>query len=316
MIVLKIFKNELDDEKVKKIDSIEDNCWINLVNPSNEEIKLVVDELGIEEDLITKVLDEEELPRVERTEKATLIVVDCPFWIDTHLKNKYITYPLGIIVCNDFHIVTVSLKEFDFLKEFEEGQVKTFYTYKKTRFLIQILFKAASLYLKVLNIVNKDIDNKEKVLYHSTNNKHLVELLDIEKTLVYFITSLKANDLVLEKLSKGNIIAMYDEDIELLEDTIIETKQGVEMCSIYKEILTNITDTYATIVSNNLNVAMKFLTGITIVLAVPTMISSFLGMNVRLGDFADSNYAFIFICGLSLIIAIFVAWLLRKKDML
>ena len=109
---------------------------------------------------------------------------------------------------------------------------------------------------------------------------------------------------------------MYDEDIELLEDTIIETKQGVEMCSIYKEILSNITDTYATIVSNNLNVAMKFLTGITIVLAVPTMISSFLGMNVKLGEFADTGYAFIFICGLSLLVAVFVAWLLRKKDML
>ena len=198
--MLKIFKNELDDEKVKKIDKIEDNCWINLVNPSSEEIKQVVDELGIDEDLITKVLDEEELPRVERTDNATLIVVDCPYWIDTSLKKQYTTYPLGIIVCNDFHIITVSLKEFDFLKEFERGQVKTFYTYKKTRFLIQILYKAASLYLKVLNIVNKDIDNKEKVLYHSTNNKLLVELLDIEKTLVYFITSLKANDLVLEEI--------------------------------------------------------------------------------------------------------------------
>lgn len=314
--MLKIFKNELDDEKVKKIDKIEDNCWINLVNPSSEEVKSVVDELGIDEDLITKVLDEEELPRVERTDNATLIVVDCPYWIDTSLKKQYTTYPLGIIVCNDFHIITVSLKDFDFLKEFERGQVKTFYTYKKTRFLIQILYKAASLYLKVLNIVNKDIENKEKVLYHSTNNKLLVELLDIEKTLVYFITSLKANDLVLEKLSKGNIINMYDEDIELLEDTIIETKQGVEMCSIYKEILSNITDTYATIVSNNLNVAMKFLTGITIVLAVPTMISSFLGMNVKLGEFADTGYAFIFICVLSLLVAVFVAWLLRKKDML
>lgn len=314
--MLKIFKNELDDEKVKKIDKIEDNCWINLVNPAVEEIKSVVEELGIDEDLITKVLDEEELPRVERTDNATLIVVDCPYWIDTSLKKQYTTYPLGIIVCNDFHIITVSLKEFDFLKEFERGEVKTFYTYKKTRFLIQILYKAASLYLKVLNIVNKDIDNKEKVLYHSTNNKLLVELLDIEKTLVYFITSLKANDLVLEKLSKGNIINMYDEDIELLEDTIIETKQGVEMCSIYKEILSNITDTYATIVSNNLNVAMKFLTGITIVLAVPTMISSFLGMNVKLGEFADTGYAFIFICVLSLLVAVFVAWLLRKKDML
>lgn len=314
--MLKIFKNDLDDERVKKINSIEDNCWINLVNPNSDEIKQVVNELGIEEDLITKVLDEEELPRVEKTDNATLIVVDCPYWLDTHIKNKYTTYPLGIIICDDFHVITVSLKDFEFLKEFEKGQVKTFYTYKKTRFLIQILLKTASLYLKVLNIVNKDIEKKEKVLYHSTDNKHLVELLDIEKTLVYFITSLKANDLVLDKLSKGNIIGMYEEDIELLEDTIIETKQGVEMCSIYKEILSSITDTYATIVSNNLNVAMKFLAAVTIVLSVPTMISSFLGMNVKLGSFANDNYAFPAVCIISFVIAIVIAWLLKRKNML
>lgn len=314
--MLKIFKNELDNELVKKINNIEDNCWINLVRPTAEEIKFVVDSLGIEEDLITKVLDEEELPRIEKTNNATLIVVDCPYSIDAHTKNKYITYPLGIIICNDLHVITVSLKDFEIIKDFEKGLVKTFYTYKKSRFLIQILMKTSSSYLKVLNIVNKDIEKKEKVLYRSTNNKYLVELLNIEKTLVYFITSLKANDLVLEKLSKGNIISMYEEDIEILEDTIIENKQGVEMCSIYKEILSTITDTYATIVSNNLNVVMKFLTGITIVLSVPTMISSFLGMNVKLGEFANSNYAFMFICILSLVVALLIAFLLKKKDML
>lgn len=314
--MIKIFKNELNDENVKKINTIEDNCWINLVNPSPEEIKSVVNELGIEEDLITKVLDEEELPRIEKTDEATLIVVDCPYWIDKSVKTNYTTYPLGIIICNDLHVVTVSLKDFSLLKEFEHGKVKTFYTYKKTRFLIQILLKVASSYLKVLNIVNKDIDVKEKVLYKSTDNKHIVDLLNIEKTLVYFITSLKANDLVLEKLSKGNVISMYEEDVELLEDAIIENKQGIEMCSIYKEILTTITDTYATIVSNNLNVAMKFLAGITIVLSVPTMISSFLGMNVSLGWFSTNENSFFIICSISLLVALLIAWILKRKNML
>lgn len=314
--MIKIFKNELNDEKVQKINKIEDNCWINLIKPTIEEIKLVVDKLGIEEDLITKVLDEEELPRIEKTDNATLIVVDCPYWIDKNVKNKYTTYPLGIIICNDLHVITVSLKEFSLLKDFEQGKVKTFYTYKKTRFLIQILLKVSSSYLKVLNIVNNDIDVKERVLYKSTDNKHLVELLNIEKTLVYFITSLKANDLVLEKLSKGNVISMYEEDIEILEDTIIENKQGIEMCNIYKEILSNVTDTYATIVSNNLNVAMKFLAGITIVLSVPTMISSFMGMNVNLGVLATNDYSFIFICLISLLVALLIAWILKRKNML
>ena len=314
--MIKIFKNELDNEVVKKIDKIEDNCWINLINPTSEEIKLVVDTLQIEEDLITKVLDEEELPRIEKTDNATLIVVDGPFMEDTHLKNKYTTYPLGIIVCNDLHIITVSLKEFSVLKDFERGKVKTFYTYKKSRFLIQLLLRTASSYLRALNLVNADIHKREKVLYHSTSNKQLVELLDIEKTLVYFITSLKANDVVLDKLSKGNIITLYEEDVELLEDTMIENRQGIEMCTIYKEILSSITDTYATIVSNNLNVVMKFLAGITIVLSIPTMISSFLGMNVPLGSLESNNYAFSIICIISFLLAIIIAWMLKKRDML
>lgn len=314
--MIKVYKNELNDEKVNRIDSIVDNSWINLVKPTPEEIKLVVDKLGIEEDLITKVLDEEELPRIEKTDEATLIVVDCPYWIDKNIKNKYTTYPLGIIICNDLHVITVSSKEISLLKDFEQGKVKTFYTYKKTRFLIQILLKVSSSYLKVLNIVNNDIDTKEKILYKSTDNKHLVELLDIEKTLVYFITSLKANDLVLEKLSKGNVISMYEEDIDLLDDTIIENKQGIEMCSIYKEILRTVTDTYATIVSNNLNVAMKFLAGITIVLSIPTMISSFMGMNVNLGGFATGDYSFLIICLISLLVALLIAWILKRKNML
>jgi len=314
--MIKIFKNELDNEKVRKIEKIEDNCWINLVKPTVEEIRLVVDTLGIEEDLITKVLDEEELPRIERGDNATLIVVDGPFMEDVHVKNKYTTYPIGIIICNDSHIITVSLKEFSVLKEFEQGKVKTFYTYKKSRFLIQLLFKMASNYLRVLNYINSDIQKREKVLYHSTSNRQLVELLDIEKTLVYFITSLKANDRVLDKLSKGNIIQLYEEDIELLDDTMIENRQGIEMCSIYREILSSITDTYGTIVSNNLNLVMKFLAGITIVLSIPTMISSFLGMNVPLGMFEDNDYAFCMVCVVSFLLAIIVAWMLKKRDML
>lgn len=314
--MIRIYKNEIDDDVVRRIDKIEDNCWINLVKPTSEEINKVVDALGIDEDLITKVLDEEELPRIEKTDNATLIVVDGPFMDDIHIKSKYTTYPLGIIICRDLHIVTVSLKEFSVLKEFEQGKVKTFYTYKKSRFLIQLLLKTALYYLKALNYINNDINKREKVLYHSTSNKQLVELLDIEKTLVYFITSLKANDRVLDKLSRGNVIQLYDEDVELLEDTMIENKQGIEMCTIYKEILSSITDTYATIVSNNLNLVMKFLAGITIVLSIPTMISSFLGMNVPLGALENNQYAFTLVCVVSFLLAIIVAWMLKKKDML
>ncbi len=314
--MIKIYKNEPEQTTIKELQKIEDNCWVNLINPTPEEVKKVVSEIPIDEDLITKVLDEEELPRIEKTENATLIVVDGPYMEDMHIRNKYTTYPLGIIICNDLHVITVSLKDFSLLKEFADGKVPTFYTYKKTRFLIQILLRTASTYLKALKQVNEDIQTKEKALYHSTSNKQLIELLNIEKTLVYFLTSLKANDVVLEKLSKGNVIEMYEEDIEVLEDTVIENKQGIEMCSIYREILSSMTDTYGTIISNNLNVAMKFLAGITIVFSIPTMIASFLGMNVPLGSFAHNDFAFLFICFISLVLAILIAYWLKKKDML
>ncbi len=314
--MLKIYKNELDQKETKEIQAIEENTWINLVNPTKEEISEVLKYISVDEDLITKVLDEEELPRIEKTEKATLIVIDGPFMEDTNIKNKYKTYPLGIIICEDLHIITVSLKDFSILKDFEEGKVSTFYTYKKTRFLIQILLKTASTYLKALKQVNEDIHKKEKKLVSSTTNKELLELLNIEKTLVYFLTSLKANDVVLEKLSKGNILDLYEEDLELLEDTVIENKQGIEMCSIYREILTSMSETYGTIISNNLNVIMKFLAGITIVLSIPTMISSFLGMNVPLGNLGTNPLAFIYICFSSLILSLIIAYILKKKDML
>ena len=202
------------------------------------------------------------------------------------------------------------------LNDFKRNIVKDFRTAKKTRFLIQILLKSASSYLKALKEVNNDIEAKEKVLKKSTENKDLVELLETEKTLVYFITSLKANDAVLEKLSKGIVLPLYEGDLDLLEDAIIENKQAIEMAGIYRDILSSITDTYATIISNNLNIAMKFLAAATIVLSIPTMISSFLGMNVPLGAIGKVSNAFIIIILLAVIVSLIVALLLKRKNML
>lgn len=312
----KIYKTIDKENKLNIIDKYLKNTWIDLVNPSEEEIKEVVEETGVDEDLIRKMLDEEELPRIEQEDNATLIVIDTPYLADTHYKNRYKTYPLGIIICKNSYFITVSLKKINLLDDFRKNKVKDFYTSKKTRFLIQILLKTASSYLKVLNSVNIDMEAKEKILSKSTQNKHLIDLLNIEKTLVYFITSLKANDLVLEKLEKGNILDMYEEDLELLEDTRIENRQAIETSNIYREILSSVTDTYATIVSNNLNIAMKFLAGITIVFSIPTMIASFLGMNVPLGFIGDMDISFVLIIILSFIIAILIAIWLKKKDML
>ena len=313
--MLKIYKTSAVEKKTKKVKKMTTDCWIDLIVPTTDEIDKVVNRTGVDKDLIMKLLDTEELPRVEQEDNATLIVIDIPH-LEEKGEHKYKTYPLGIIITNNNYIITVSVKKTTLLNDFKRNIVKDFRTAKKTRFLIQILLKSASTYLKALKEVNNDIEAKEKVLKRSTENKDLIELLEIEKTLVYFMTSLKANDVVLEKLSKGIILPLYEGDLDLLEDAIIENKQAIEMSSIYRDILSSVTDTYATIISNNLNIAMKFLAAATIVLSIPTMISSFLGMNVPLGAIGNISNAFVIIILLAVIVSLIVALLLKKKNML
>ncbi len=301
--------------KVEKIENIEKLCWIEMINPTQEEIQKISEQTNTNIDLLKKLLDEEELPRIEIEGGSTLIVIDTPYIIDNQYKHKYNTYPLGLIL-NDEYFITVSLKSLDIFDDFKKEKIKDFDIKKKTKFVIQILLHIASLYQLELKAINEDINKKEKTLYKSTNNKELVTLLNIEKTLTYFITSLKANDVVLEKLNKGNLIPMYEEDLNLLEDAIIENKQAIEMADIYREILTSMTDTYATIISNNLNDIMKFLASITIIFSVPTMISSMLGMNVFLGDIGSNPYSFIIIIGISVLLSLLLAWIFKKKGML
>ncbi len=305
--ILKSKKNSSDLEKCSKI---EKNTWINLVKPSEEEIKKVADALKIETNIISQVLVEKELPRVKRLDNATLIVVDVPFMKDTSIKNKYVTYPLGIIVSNTC-ITTVSLVEHDFLNSMEDIN-----TFEINKLLIEILLKSAQSYLITLESIDEDIVRIENNTYKATDNKQLLNFLNIQKTLVYFITSLHANGMVLEKLQKENMLDFSKEEAMLLEDATLENKQSIETSTVYREILSSTMDTYSSIISNNLNVLMKFLTGITIVFSVPTMIASFLGMNVPLGELGENPASFALIILISLIISLCIAWWLKKKNML
>lgn len=304
------------NRKFKELKNLQKGCWIDLINPSNEEINDISEKTNTDLDLLMKLTDDEELPRIEVGDNATLIVVDTPYITDTRYKHKYNTDPLGIIINNDGYFITISLKKQALLNDFKNNRVKDFDIKKKTKFVIQILLKTAGIYQKELTSINNYINKKEKTLYKSTDNKELIDLLNIEKTLVYFSTSLKANDVVLEKLVKGNVIPMYEEDRDLMEDAMIENKQAIEMANIYREILTSMTDTYATIISNNLNDVMKFLAGITIVFSIPTMVASFIGMNVPLGKMGASSYSFILLIIFSFVLSIIIAIILKKKNML
>lgn len=311
--MLKIYKTSSVEKKLRKVKKITVDCWMELTAPTNDEIEKVVAKTLVDKDLITTMLDIEELPRVERSGNATLVVLDTPYLDEDH---QYTTIPLGIIITDNNYVITVSPKRTTILNAFKQDKIKDFRTAKKTRFLIQILLHTAASYLRILKQVNRDIETKEEELKKSTKNKDLIDMLELEKTLVYFLTSLKENDNVLSKLSKGSVLPLYENDAELLDDAIIEYKQAMEMANIYKDILLSIKDTYSTIVSNNLNVAMKFLAAATIVLSIPTMISSFLGMNIDLGVITEMDNAFPIVISISLLTSLVVAYLLKKKDML
>ncbi len=310
--MLKVYKTNVKLNKTKKLKNITKDSWIDLVSPSEKEIDEVVEKTKIDKNLIMKMTDPEELPRTEKSGNATLVVIDTPSLED----GTYTTYPLGIIITDSNYIITVSPKKLFILNDFKDNKINDFRTAKKNRFLIQILLRTIASYQKILRKIGREIEDKEKILKQSTTNEDLIDLLDIEKTLVYFMTSLKANDLVLEKLNRETVLPLYEADLDLLEDAMIENKQAIEMNSIYKDILSSISNTYGAVVSNNLNIAMKFLAGFTIVISVPTMISSFLGMNIPLGNLSNDQFSIITVTVVSIILSVIVAIILKKKNML
>lgn len=251
--------------------------WINLIDPTPEEIHTVSERTGIAEEFIRYPLDEEELSRVETEDGQILIIVDVP--VITESAVTYETAPLGIAL-NDEYIVTVSLEDLELYRNFAGGRIKSAATYKKTRLILQILQMQTNIYLKSLRDINRRYEALEIRLRQSMNNDDLNGLLNLQKSLVYFTTSLRSNDKVMEKLFRTRTIKMYEEDRDLLDDVIIENKQAIEMADIYTTILKNSMDALASISNNNLAQVMNFLTVITLMVAVPTFITSFFGMNL------------------------------------
>ena len=317
MDLLKIYNTDIETNKTEEIKEFKRGSWINLVNPSENEIKKVCENIDLDEDLIRDALDYEEKARIaqEEEDNTTLFIVDVPMVEKNEDSDMYTTMPLGMIVVRDDFFVTVSLKKNKVIEDFEKKKIKNFQTYKKSRFIFQILYLNSSYYLDYLKKINKETEIAEYILKNSMKNKELLKLLTLEKGLVYFTTSLKSNELVMEKTMRGKIIKLYEEDEEILEDAIIENRQAIEMSQIYRDILNGTMDAYASIISNNLNGVMKFLTSITIILAVPTMISSFWGMNVEL-PFQHNSMGFVIMIFVAVVTTLLVTWWLNRKDML
>ena len=317
MDLLRIYNTDIETNEFQEIKEFKKGAWINLVNPSENEIKKVCESINIQEDFIRDALDYEEKARIDQEDddNTILFVVDVPIIEKGEENEIYATMPLGMIVVRDDFFITVSLKKNKIIESFEKRKIKNFQTYKKTRFIFQILYLNSSFYLNYLKQINKETEIAEYILKNSMRNKELLKLLNLEKGLVYFTTSLKSNELVMEKTLRGKIIKLYEEDSEILEDAITENKQAIEMSQIYTNILNGTMDAYASIISNNLNSVMKTLTSITIILAIPTMISSFWGMNVNL-PLQNSPFGFIIMIAISVILTLLVSWWLKRRNML
>ena len=271
------------DGKLTETNGIEPGCWIALTNPTETEISDVEEDLNIDRDYIRAALDEEEPSRIESDDGVTLIVVDYPIAEQDNDPDRtllYSTTPMSLII-TDKNVITVSAKQNIVLEELAKGVVKGVLPDLRTRFVFTVLLRIAARYLQYLKQIDKLANYVEGKMYRAMKNKGLIQLQGLEKSLVYFSTSLKSNEAVLEKLTRGRFLKLYEEDQDLLDGVMIEVKQAIEMTSIYSNILSGTMDTFASIISNNLNIIMKRMTTITIILTMPTIVFSFYGMNLN-----------------------------------
>jgi magnesium transporter len=298
------------DGHIQQIPASEPGCWINCVAPSDEEINSLISDFQIEPDFFRAAMDEEESSHIDSEDESTLVILDIPV-IEKSGKNiTYTTTPLGIILTQK-NVITVATKENPILNEFSEDLIKGVQTNLKTRFLLYLMLRIASRYLQYLKQIDKISNFIEKELRRSMRNSELIQLLDIQKSLVYFSSSLKGNEITIEKIMRGRVIKLYEEDQDLLEDVLIEVKQAIEMSNIHLNILSGTMDAFASVISNNLNIVMKVLASITLLFSIPTVISGIYGMNVDGMPFR----VFWFPVVLSAVCMAVAYYILRKKNM-
>ncbi|MGI6688749.1 MAG: magnesium transporter CorA family protein [Christensenellales bacterium] len=293
--------------------TLEKGCWVHLQNPTKEETEGLTRRFALDPTYLPAALDVEESARLEHDDSQTLIIVDTPFLETESSGQVYSTLPLGIVLVDDV-IITVSSQETALMTDFTEERIRGFSTEKRFRFILQLLYRNAALFLTNLKQVDKASVLVQNQLEKSLRNRELLQMMQLEKSLVFFSTSLKGNEAVLEKMMRLEFIRQNPEVGDLLEDVIIENKQAIEMCTIYRDILSGTMDAFASIISNNLNIVMKVLTSLTILLSVPTLFAAFWGMNVAV-PFEASPYGFYIVLGISVVTAFIVFVLLWRKKM-
>lgn len=304
-----------EDMKLVRVDRFENLCWVDMVNPTDDEVDDIVEATGVSEDMIMAALDEEEPARTEFDEGNSMFVVDCPIIEESDGGDTYSTLPLAIIY-NKNCIISVCLKGNPVLKDFITGRIKIFCD-KPVGFILNFMYGNAKRFLYCLKQIDRKAHRVQTELGRTLKNEEILQLLELENSLVYFSTSLNANYKVHEKLSKVEAVATREDYQDLYDDVVIESSQAVEMCKIYKDILSVSMDAYGSVISNNANDTMKKLTVITILLAIPTMIAGFWGMNMPVpwqaqeGD--TSTLWFWVVIGATFVLTAVVAFILVKS---
>lgn len=277
--------------------------WVNLINPTHQEVETLCKAHDLEYETVITALDEEERSRVQIEDNFTMIIVDVPvsFESDTY----YSTVPLGIVK-TDRMLLTLCTQE---LNVFSKRLKVT--TTSINAHIYQILYTISIQYLGYLRVIERKSSQVERALRHSPQNEDLIEMLDLQKSLVYMSSSLRSNQIVLERLVK--LEKNDTPEAEMLEDVIIENKQAIDMSKIYGNILSSNLNVFKTIISNNLNMVMKFLTVVSVIIAVPTVVSSFWGMNVPV-PFQENKYGFLIVSIISVIITILAGLYINRKE--
>ncbi|MBO5483586.1 MAG: magnesium transporter CorA family protein [Lachnospiraceae bacterium] len=306
-----------DDRKIHEEDTLTEGVWINMINPTVSEGEEYARKLDIDVHDLLAALDEEESSRIELEDGYTLILVDIPATEIRHEKEAYTTIPLGIILTQS-KIVTVCTEDTPVLQAFINGRVKEFSTKKRLRFVYQILFRISTLYQSALRIIDKKRTEIEERIDGDTEDIDLIDLHALESTLVYFATSLRANGAVLDRLTRYKRLEQYPDDKDLLGDVIVENQQAIEMTMIYRDIINGTRELLSSVIDNRLNNVMKYLTSITLVMAIPTIISGFFGMNVdsRWVPLAHTPHGFLAISGITVAICGIIFVVLKKKRIL
>ncbi len=268
-----------ENGKICQLNEVQNGCWVSVVDPSSQEINLLIDKFGLDSGFVKSSLDEEESSRIEREDDQTLVIIDTPVSSKDDADNLlFFTMPIGIILTEE-NVFTISLQKSQIINDAVSGVIRNFRPSFKTRFVLQLLLRIAALFLTYLKQIDKISSAAEQQLHDAMKNELLMQLLALEKSLVYFSTSLKANEATIEKIFRGRVIKLYDEDQDLLEDVLIEMKQAIEMASIYTGILSSMMDGFSSVISNNLNIVMWRLTIVTILMEIPNIIFALYGIN-------------------------------------